>query len=277
MKQYSDERRRVANTEDYDGQLGNGGDTPTIIESDGEEERCPYCGEWYEQINHHWSASLCSYPPISKYKIELLKGMMMGDGTLIREHKTPSFNLGNTNITFLEWLSEELGWLCPSEPTVATEAQAYDVSNIQGNIKRENLHDSYTLLTRTHPQFEMFRSWWESGECVFPRYMNPSTPMMKMWYVSDGCLDISTWKVNITSQKESDRPQAIKSLFDVFGYTVQHHGNNFKLTPEDSKQFLQEIAPIVPGLEYKWAIGDRDRYKKLKQRTEDEDKTQTFE
>lgn len=69
---------------DYEGQLGNGEDIPTVIESDGDEERCPYCGDWYSSIGNHWSHTSvnCSHPPVSRYKMGWLKGMMLGDGSL---------------------------------------------------------------------------------------------------------------------------------------------------------------------------------------------------
>lgn len=34
---------------DYEGQIGNGAEIPTVIESSGDEERCPYCGNWYKE------------------------------------------------------------------------------------------------------------------------------------------------------------------------------------------------------------------------------------
>jgi len=76
------------------------------------EEQCPTCGNWYHRIGNHWTQSSCSHPPISRRKWEMCKGLMMGDGSLgNRDRKNCYIEIDNTNLTFLEYLEDEFGWL----------------------------------------------------------------------------------------------------------------------------------------------------------------------
>src|SRR6056297_1454358 len=75
---------------------------------------CPRCGKVYERLGQHWSMSnSCSHPTIPDSWIELLVGILMGDGTI---HDPPSaknlrIEVTNINKTFLEWIDEKLSWL----------------------------------------------------------------------------------------------------------------------------------------------------------------------
>jgi len=140
--------------EDYEGQLGNGEDIPTVIESDGDEERCPYCGQWYSQINSHWNQSECQYPSISPYKIELIKGMVLGDGSM--HTNVGNFRAYNTNKMFLEWLDKELGWLTSGVSMMQTAVKSARTTreSFGGETQPEDSLDIYCLRSRTHPQLQ---------------------------------------------------------------------------------------------------------------------------
>lgn len=266
----------VAHTCDYEGQLGDGGRIPTVIERDGEQERCPYCGDWYSRIGSHWSQGSCPYPPISGYKMELLRGMMLGDGSLKQNTEYPSFGVSNTNKRFLQWFSRELGWIAPSPVSKHMAVCEYDFSSLDGDVDRESCHDGYRITTRSHPQFQVFCSWIGVDEVFFPIDIEPSIPMMRMWYVSDGGVQKRNGYVQFGSRNESERPEAINNIFSSFGYDIRQSGQMFRLTVDQSRQFLDEIGPPVPGFRHKWAIDDVDRYNRLKDKADREYKTQTL-
>jgi len=272
-----------ANTHnDYEGQLGNGADIPTVLESDGDRERCPCCGNWYQRIGSHWSRSSCEYPPISNYKMELLKGMMLGDGSVNFGSRHSCFGIGMTNVTFLKWLQTELGWLSGtlSMQRTATE-QAQSVRDGFGcDTDESNCLDCYQFFTKSHPQFEKFGQWYDTDEIVFPENLSVSPTVLKIWYVSDGTFDWGTehtTQVQFDSTNESERPDAIIGALEEHGFTVGQSGSTFRVSTSDTEDFFELIGDPVPGFEYKWQYQDRERYKQLKEQHQVKHCTQTLE
>lgn len=264
----------------YEGQLGDGERQPTVIESDGDEERCPYCGNWYSLIGSHWSQSSCEYPPISRYKMELLKGMMLGDGSLDMSCKNPHFAMQMTNVTFLHWLQRELGWLSGemSRKMTASETAQSARDNLGSQSSSQDCLDCYRFRTCNHPLFTRFASWYETGSIRFPTDLTLTGISLRMWYVSDGCLDIGEGRVEFGSLNESNRPQAIISMLSDCGFTVYQSGIHFRLPVDETEDFFDYIGhDPVPGFEYKWAYEDRDRYERLKKQCREQHCTQTLE
>jgi len=273
-----------ANTHsDYEGQLGNRRDIPTVLESGGDRERCPYCGNWYKRIGSHWSQSSCEHPPISDYKIELLKGMMLGDGSLNFSNKYPLFDIAMTNVTFLKWLQMELGWLSGTfsiQKTASEIAQNDCERDFNTDVDGSHYLDYYRFYTTTHAQFEQFGQWYDTGEIIFPENLSVSPLSLKIWYVSDGCLSWSTDStcyVVFSSQNESDRPGEIICALEKYGFTVGQSSENFRLSTSNTEDFFELIGDPVPGFEYKWAYQDRERYKRLKEQHREQHCTQTLE
>lgn len=268
-------------TGDYNGQIGDGGDAPTIIENNGDEERCPYCWNWYTGIGQHWSRGSCSYPPMSQYKKDLMKGMALGDGYVDTQNKNPCFVLYNTNVTFLEWLQTELGWLGNS---VRCHIYAKDaVSDVlkDSGTKPDDCLDMHLLSTKSHPEFDEFGSWYDSGEIIFPVDLSVSPITLKVWYVSDGSLNYNCHgqyktRVEFTSLNESERPTRIKGALEEHGFTVRNSGQNFALSTEDTEEFFNLIGDPLPGFEYKWVYDDWDTYQMLKEETRRIHCTQTL-
>lgn len=268
---------------DYEGQLGNGEDIPTVIESDGEKERCPYCGNWYKRVSSHWRLGKCQYPPISEYKIELLKGLMLGDGSM---NTTDSyFRCKMTNRTFLQWLSNELGWLASDVRKKKTAVEIADGcrNSLDRNTQAKDCVDSYGIHTRPHPQLRGFTEWYSTGEIVFPTDLQLTPTSLAMWYVSDGGL---SWQherthimVRFASVNESERPQSIINMLEGCDFTVQHGkgSNEFYIPQREVDDFFEYIGDPVPGFAYKWAYEECDRYDRLKTQMREQHCTQTLE
>jgi len=249
---------------DYDGQIGDGEKISTVIESDGDEERCPYCGEWYSKIGIHWSRGSCHYPPISEYKMQLLRGMMFGDGNLDTTNKNPRFRIGMINTRFLQWLDSEFGWLTNGLTMKRTcvETAKSVCENLGGDTQPEDGYDLYCIKTKSHPQFERFISWYDSGEIVFPFGFSVSGDLRNR---SNGYSS-----VRFSSANESNRPAHIKGALEEHGFTVGVSGYKFRLSTEDTEDFFEFIGDPVPGFEYKWAYEDYDEYHRLKDQCKEE-------
>jgi len=266
---------------DYDGQLGNGYDVPTILETDDGEERCPYCGDWYKQITTHWTCSSCQYPPVSAYKMELLKGMMLGDGHMNLSYG--NFRCGMTNKTFLEWLTTELGWLASDvrKQCTAVEIATKAREGLGSDTFAEDCVDLYSIRSRPQPQLQWFTEWYSTGEIVFPTNIELTPTSLAMWYVSDGGLiwhDCDNAKIKFTSCNESERPQAIIDMLEGCGFTVTHGdtAKDFYIPHRDVDDFFSYIGAPVEGFKYKWEYEDRERYDELKTQMREQHCTQTL-
>lgn len=146
------------------------------------------------------------------------------------------------------------------------------------NTQPEDCLDYYQLNTRTHSDFNVFRTWRESCGTVFPRDLSVTPVTLKSWYVSDGGLQWSsdTSIVKFTSKNESGRPEAIIGSLEKHGFSASNSGEIFYLKTNDTKHFFDLIGDPVPGFEYKWAWRDRDRYKRLKEECREKHCTQTL-
>jgi len=270
----------------YEGHVGDGRLYPTVIESrgagDDQEERCPFCGSWYSLIGSHWSQGSCSYPPISAYKMELLKGMMLGDGFLDLQSNFPRFEISNTNKSFLQWLSTELGWLTTSVRMEHTAEQSYKKSSkLPNNASLEGFHDLFRIRTKLHPQYQRFKSWYSTDEIVFPSDLSLSPESLRLWYVSDGSVKIDnrnsrSHRPALSSFNESERPQSVLSALRSLGFNTYQSSYHFCISVDDTEDFFEYIGEPIVGFEYKWEYEDYDEYKRLKATCKDEHYSQTF-
>lgn len=240
-----------------------------ITDEGTERDVCPSCGNDYQRIGTHWTMSSCEHPPISEYKKELLTGLLMGDGCIDGpEGGNSRMQVFNISIRFLEWLSDELGWLTTSISMKRTAEET--ARNARETLGREtsveDAHDYYCLSIRTHPWFDTLRAWYGDGGKAFPTDLEPSPNLFKMWYVSDWCVhwNNANPSLQVDSANEQERPEAIENVLDTAGFEVTQSGKNFRLLTADTERFLDYIGDPVPGIEYKWEVDDRARYDSLK-------------
>jgi hypothetical protein len=268
----------------YSRQLSDGREIPTIIESDNEQERCPYCGNWYSKIANHWShpQSDCQWPPISNYKMELLTGMMLGDGSM--NTANGHFECGMINKTFLEWLSTELGWLVNGISIDKTAVKMAKECNgsFGSDTKPSNCSDYYRMYTRTHPDFQQFIDWYNGGKITYPNDVKLKPTILRMWYVSDGGLNWSHngAMIQFTSCNEANRPKVIRNMLNNIGFTVNHSkgDKSFYIPYREIDQFFDYMGHNpVPGFEYKWSYKKQSQYDILKKEMRERHCTQTLE
>jgi len=241
------------------------------------EEQCPSCGNWYQQISSHWALSSCNHPPISVEKFRTLQGLLMGDGCLSTSYKNPYIDVSNTNITFLEYIMQEFGWFFGDLYLFQTYKQSADTEfDNEYILSTNNFHDVWRTQSRSHPVLEQFESWYDTGEKVFPQ-IQYTAEQLRMWYVSDGCIDKANMSIHFISANESVRPQNIVQNFAEIGIAVSNgnNGKHFYVSMTDTERFFDFIGhDPVPGFGYKWAYDDRDEYERLKEKADREHKTQ---
>lgn len=243
-----------------------------------EEEQCPNCGSWYKELSIHWARSDCDHPDLTDKQIELLKGMMFGDGTLSCRHTHPSMRIAMINKTFLEWLDEELGWLTSGVSLNKTAwEQGVNDSGVDNDINPKNCHDYYRIGTKSHPSLSNFETWYDSGSIRFPEDAQLTPLSLKMWYVSDGGLCWQTnSRVEFSSMNEADRPEVLINIFKRAGFNVSYSGKMARLKTEDTERFFDFIGDAPPGFEYKWCYESKEEYQQEKKAMFQEHCTQTF-
>lgn len=229
-------------------------------------EICPRCRKSYSKITIHWTKA-CEYPRLFNRQLELVKGLLCGDGSV--EQRRAVFRVEMINKRFLEWLDEELGWLSTGVRLARTNEEV--ARHLRDSLDREtsprDAHDLWYLRTRTHPQFREFQSWFQDGEMRLPTRLSLSKLELKMWYISDGGLmkrKTPSPAPSIASHKEVDTPNRIQRVFNQHGFEVTD-GPNFRIKGglSESRRFLEYLGKPPEGFEYKWAIDHVDRYYEL--------------
>jgi len=230
---------------------------------------CEQCGNEYKRVGSHWSrGSSCSHPEISAYKMELLTGMLMGDGTVGRqENKNPWFQTEMITKPFLEWLDSELGWLSTGvrlSKTAAGCAKQIRDRGFRPDAKAENYSNVYRLQCRHHPDLQPLANWYATGEKVFPDDIELTPTVLKMWYIGDGCYDNcgAANYIKIGMANEIDRRDNIEQLFEKVGFEISNWNINERndgsknceaqFTTSESQRLFEYMGEPPAGFEYKW-------------------------
>jgi hypothetical protein len=127
----------------------------------------------------------------------------------------------------------------------------------------------HVVRTRTHPYFNELRQWYESGKKRFPDDLSLTPQLTKLWYASDGYLDVGQWgrpRLEIKARNENDRTEFLLDLFREHGFDPLYIRNEIRFTCDETEQLIEWMGEPPPGFEYKWELDSRERYRELKQR-----------
>jgi hypothetical protein len=181
------------------------------------------------------------------------------------------------NRRFLKWVDERLGVLTTglSLKKTAEELAANNRrTGFSPNAQAEDYHDMYAVWSRTHPFFDRLRQkWYASGQKRFPDNLSLTPTLAKLWYASDGYLDIGRWgrpRLEIKARNESDRTEFLLDLFREHGFDPLYIRNEVRFTCDDTEALVDWMGDPLPGFEYKWELDSRERYRDLKRRAYDE-------
>jgi transcriptional regulator with XRE-family HTH domain len=193
---------------------------------------------------------ISKYPPISHAQSELLTGALMGDASVSETEGNPKFVLHNTNRKYLNWFYDQTSNIL-NEPHLVRTAKE-QAERMNGSV--ENYNDYYAICG-SHPDFNVFREWYSSGQKRFPSDLELTRHILKMWYVCDGTLssaDNGRPHVEIAVSNEMDREDYLISLFDNLEFTPSLSYWTLYFGVDDSEKFLDWLSDPIPGFEYKW-------------------------
>lgn len=225
-----------------------------------EKVLCPTCDNEFVRIAQHWNhGDNCNPTPMSEYQMELLTGILMGDGSMVDEDKNSRLQVSMITKPFLEWLDRELGIYSTGvrqKITAAESAEQNRNSGFSPNAKAENYHDVYKLTTRTLSQLNELAGWYKTGNKVFPSALTLTPTILKMWYVCDGTLEQREDCKNIIKigcKHEIEHEQYFKRLFEDIGFDCRFHYSQYiAFSNADTKDLLKYMGNPPPGFEYKW-------------------------
>jgi hypothetical protein len=110
---------------------------------------CPDCGEEYARLAMHWQGP-CSPSPLATDVLELLAGLLLGDGYVGGSGPNNHFQLSTRWRPLAAWLFDELGWL------------ASRVTRVE-HPDRPAPNQQYIIRTHAHPGLTRFRAWYTEG------------------------------------------------------------------------------------------------------------------
>lgn len=243
--------------------------------------QCPLCSHRSYNLGNHLSYSDHGYPDISQYKWEILVGHVMGDASYGRSSKHGYVQWSMTNYEYMEWLNDELGWLCYSpylDRTPEECARHNGSKEFYGNFYKTDqkrvLSDDpssykqmYTSRTVCHPLIDKL-DWLENGEKKFPKTLRLTPTMVKIWYCDDGNLN---WAGNGSSTRAritaSSQINILDLLADKFGDVVckpKISGGSLRFNVDETEELLDWMGEPPDGMEYKFCLESREKYDELK-------------
>lgn len=228
---------------------------------------CPSCGKEYESIGKHWRWKSEHRPSISERQHDIIKGLMLGDGTLHKkDDPNPYFLCVMTNKEYLEYLKDEFGSLGKDvfiKHTAAESASNMRENGLRPDAKAENYKDVYKWATRSHNELHRYKDWYMDGEVAAPKFLDINPTILKHWYVSDGHLNTykNSPRISIALTSQRHRKDIINSYFEKADLPMprwsERSNDSNKRTEiswckEESLELLEYMGSAPPGFERKW-------------------------
>jgi len=204
--------------------------------------KCENCGNKYEQIGKHWSqSSICEYPKISEYQLNVINGLLYGDAAINKQKScwNARLDLKVQNRYFAQEVSEELSWLSKSESE---------------NKSKYNNISNWRITTFSHPKFnDLYNEWYPNGEKIYPIEEVNST-ILRYWYLGDGSLGYTTSGntpyARLTANSQTD--ERLKRIADKIPFRATASSGEIRISTRDTKGFLLWIGEELEGYENKW-------------------------
>jgi len=228
---------------------------------------CPDCGEEYVDLGNHWQHSPKHRPKLTQKQIDVVTGLLMGDGWISNNSKNSSIFVEMISPNYLQYLDNLFGCLGNGFDLINTAAESAQHAKDNGfspRAKTENYSDVYRWRTRSHPEFNSFNHWYSTGEKVWPEDIELTPTVLKHWYVGDGSYRTSNRSdcISISMCNEVNNESKITKYFvnsklpTPCNYSTYDRGHrkNFSAqwTVEDSYKLWDYMGEPLPDFEYKW-------------------------
>jgi len=230
---------------------------------------CPTCNEEFDTVGMHWCHSAdCTYPEFSEYQKEVITGLLMGDGYVLRtEGGNPQIRAEMITEEYLQYLDTQVFPVVGSGVSLfrtAEESFENTSKEFSPNKKLERYSDVYRWMTKCNPNIDEYAEWYSSGEKVFPDDIELTQTVLKHWYCGDGSYNTSQHNghIAIGCSNEIERKEQLREIFSSKGCqpTFQISERNKKdgkimkirFTKQESEKLFEYMGKPLPGFEYKW-------------------------
>lgn len=212
-------------------------------ESKANTRECPSCGSEYKMIGNHWG-NTCSYPKMNKHQLDIVKGSILGDGTL-RQSKLssyPQLSIGMRNKKYLEHIQ--------------------DIFNpLTAGVNRNT--NCFQIATTPHPSLNDLK--WDVGpKTNIPKGIDVNPTILKHWFVQDGGLDWANQDASIQICSGTFDLDRIATILQGIGIDGTPLTNRVRVSQHDTEKFFNYIGKPVQGFEHKWEYESKDKYNRLK-------------
>jgi len=231
---------------------------------------CRQCGREFQRIGTHWRKSDCEYPEFTEKQNEIITGLLLGDGCVLRSNPTSNPRVACNMVAeeYLEYLDEQFPVMGTGVVKTKTSEQAAKEkvdSGFRPDASKEDYQDVYRWYSRNTPRLESYLDWYSTGKKVFPDDIDLTPTVLKHWFVGDGFFDIYNYKVGrvaISTSNEIQNKRKIESYFDNIGFTQYYwkgferkdgsEGGSIVFSTEITEQLFEYMGEPLPSFEYKW-------------------------
>lgn len=226
--------------------------------------KCPNCGNTYENVGKHWVASKdCDRPELTEKQMEIAKGLLMGDGNISTSDGNPRLRTNMTNKKYLEYLDSKFGCLSNGAKFAKSAEECASIHRKSGfnkNAKEKNYSDVYSWSSSRHTGLKGLAEWYSSGEKKIPEGLTLTPTILKNWYVCDGHFydDRGHHYISIAIYNERENTDKIDKIFESSGlpkpsnYSRGKRSCDAEFTVEQTEKLFSYMGEPVNGFEYKW-------------------------
>ena len=204
---------------------------------------CEQCGREYRSLSSHWAKNqTCSYPEPSDELTDIIRGCLLGDGSLDNPNDgPPALRISSMRRPHIVWIHNQLSWL-------------------SRGVTRDG-RGAYRLRTLSHPVFHQYWTWMDAPPTDG---WTLSRSIARCWYACDGGLEWpgtstqprATWTIT-----DDTKRTACKRVLHELDYHPMEWERRLALSFDETERFLEWLGEPTPGSEYKWAL-DRDEYER---------------
>lgn len=201
---------------------------------------------------------------MSKFQIEVLEGLLLGDGCVQRKFVTPKLRLTNINLPFVEHIQK---LYADFKPRIFKTKGGFGYFQDRKVFRQ----DSYRLQSLSDRSLNQFRdNWYKGDKKIVPKDLVFTPVNVRYWFYGDGCSNYRSYKdnphayVSVSFATCSFTLEECNSLCDQFialgmyFHTSRAAGRTDQWVVEAQSQdavlkFYKYIGECnVPCFQYKW-------------------------
>lgn len=219
---------------------------------------CPTCNKEYKRLGSHWRYNPKHRPLLTNKQKDIIKGLLMGDGSLDIENLSVKVECISKNyLKYLKNIFHSLSCDVSLKRTAEESAKRVRDNGFRPKANKENYSDMYLWYTRKIPELEQFVSWYTDVGKVWPEDIELTPTVLKHWYCGDGHKD-GRGRISIYTSNEYDNGEKLKKYFKDVDlptprvYESDRGDMSLNFNRNQSKILLEYMGNPLPDFEYKW-------------------------